>query len=305
MNLICLPAITIGQNDAQPKQSLLIRHRFAETRRQVLCSGIVPERNGDNVPLAPNRSKASLASTSPIRIKPENQTLRNYTMPSCLITATNRGIGLELARAAIADGWTVYGSVRNKDAVEPARNNLGPNYRPLLFDVTEHQDVKAAAQGLDVSLDLLINNAGIIGPERQSPLDMDFDGFTETLAINTIAPLAVSQAFLPHLLRGQPGKILTMSSQMSWMGYRKPDTTAYRASKAAVNKVMQCLATELEPSGVPVALIDPGWVRTDMGGPSAEHCPADVAAGVLSIANALTLTDTGKFFKWTGEERSF
>lgn len=171
--------------------------------------------------------------------------------------------------------------------------------------MTDHAAIQKAADALTDSLDLVINNAGIIGPDRQDPLEMDFDGFHETLAINTLGPLAVSQAFLPYLLKGRPGTILTISSQMSWMGYRKADRIAYRASKAAVNKVMQGLATELETDGVPVALIDPGWVRTDMGGPDADHCPADVANGILTIAETMDLSGTGKFFKWTGEEREF
>nr|WP_319387165.1 SDR family oxidoreductase [uncultured Roseibium sp.] len=226
-------------------------------------------------------------------------------MPTCLITATNRGIGLELARKALADGWTVYGSVRSQPAARQSAETLGVGYVPLVFDVTDHDAVRCAAEDLDVELDLLINNAGIITPARQSPLDMDFDGFLKTLEVNTLAPLAVSQIFLPHLRKSDAAKILTISSQMSWMGYRKPDTLAYRASKAAVNKVMQGLATELEPEGIPVALIDPGWVRTSMGGAAADNCPADVAAGILDVAATLDLERTGRFFKWNGEERSF
>ncbi|GAB4515352.1 MAG: SDR family oxidoreductase [Roseibium sp.] len=226
-------------------------------------------------------------------------------MPTCLITACNRGIGFELARAALRAGWTVCGSVRRLDMAQEIAERLRGDFRPLVFDVTDHDAVHAAATALPGPLDLLVNNAGIIGPSRQTPLDMDFDGFAETLAVNTLAPLAVSQAFLPQLRGSSHGKILTVSSQMSWMGYRKPDTIAYRASKAAVNKVMQGLATVLEPEGIPVALIDPGWVRTDMGGPQADNDPADVAAGILAIADRLSIADTGKFFKWTGEERPF
>ncbi|KZM50209.1 SDR family NAD(P)-dependent oxidoreductase [Labrenzia sp. OB1] len=226
-------------------------------------------------------------------------------MPTCLITATNRGIGFELARAALDSGWTVIGSVRSPEAARETAGKLGTGYTPLIFDVRDHKAVAEAAATLSGSLELLINNAGVIGPERQTPTDMDFDGFAETLAVNTLAPLAVSQAFLPHLKLSDAGKILTISSQMAWMGYRKPDTLAYRASKAAVNKVMQGLATALEPEGIPVALVDPGWVQTDMGGPSADTAPADVAGGVMKIAEVLTLSGTGKFFKWTGEERPF
>jgi NAD(P)-dependent dehydrogenase (short-subunit alcohol dehydrogenase family) len=226
-------------------------------------------------------------------------------MPTCLITAANRGIGFELARAALESGWTVYGSVRTEQAANATAERLGNGFHPLVFDVTDHAVVRSVASSLDSPLDLLINNAGIISPERQSALDMDFAGFAETLAVNTLAPLAVSQAFLPHLRRSKDGRILTISSQMAWMGYRKSDTLAYRASKAAVNKVMQGLATDLEAEGIPVALIDPGWVRTDMGGPQADNDPADVARGILKIAGSLSVADTGKFFKWSGEERPF
>ncbi|POF29165.1 SDR family NAD(P)-dependent oxidoreductase [Roseibium marinum] len=226
-------------------------------------------------------------------------------MPTCLITATNRGIGFELARAALERGWTVFGSVRSGEAARETANKLGTGYEPLIFDVRDRKALADAAAALSASLDLLINNAGIIGPSRQTPTDMDFDGFAETLSVNTLAPLAVSQAFLPHLRSSGMAKILTISSQMAWMGYRKSDTLAYRASKAAVNKVMQGLATALEQEGIPVALIDPGWVQTDMGGPAADTPPADVADGVMKIAETLTLSGTGRFFKWTGEERPF
>jgi len=226
-------------------------------------------------------------------------------MTACLITASNRGIGFELARDALSRGWTVYGSVRTESAAQETMARLEGNFRPLVFDVTDHAAVHATANALEGELDLLINNAGIISPDRQTPLDMDFEGFAETLKVNTLAPLAVSQAFLPHLSRSRNGRILTISSQMAWMGYRKSDTLAYRASKAAVNKVMQGLATELEASNIPVALIDPGWVRTDMGGLNADNDPGAVAAGILTVAERLSIDDTGKFFKWSGEERPF
>ncbi|WP_420410750.1 SDR family oxidoreductase [Roseibium sp.] len=226
-------------------------------------------------------------------------------MTTCLITAANRGIGRELVRAALSKDWTVYGSVRTEDAARDVSESFDGKVTPLIFDVTDHSAVKAAADYLDAPIDVLINNAGIIGPKNQDPLNMDYSGFQETLAVNTLAPLAVAQAFLPHLLKDHPGKIVTISSQMSWMGYRKPDKLAYRASKAAVNKVMQGLATELEDKNVPVILIDPGWVRTDMGGDGADNDPADVAKGVMAISENLTVQDTGKFFKWTGEERPF
>jgi len=226
-------------------------------------------------------------------------------MTTILITATNRGIGRNLAKTALARGWSVYGSVRSQELADASREELGGGFTPLVFDVTDHAAVQDAAGKLDAPLDILINNAGIIGPDRQSTLDMDFTGFTKTLEINTLAPLAVTQAFLPHLRRSENGRVLTVSSQMSWMGYQKSDRIAYRASKAAVNKVMQGLATDLRPEGIAVVPVDPGWVRTDMGGQDADNDPADVAEGIIALAGRLTLEDTGKFFKWSGEERAY
>lgn len=228
-------------------------------------------------------------------------------MSIIVITGVGRGIGLEIARAALEQGHTVYGSVRASADADRLRAKLGDAFTPLVFDVTDRSAIAGAAASFDGPVDILINNAGVIGPpaDRQSPLSMDFDGFAETLAVNTIAPLAISQAFLPALRRAKQGHILTISSQMSFMGYRKPDQIAYRASKAAVNKVMQGLATTLEPENIAVTLIDPGWVRTDMGGPSADLDPAEVAAGILRFAQQLDMTRTGRFYRWNGEERSF
>lgn len=228
-------------------------------------------------------------------------------MTKLLITGVNRGIGLAMAEAALARGWTVEGSCRTQEQANQLTATLGTGFTALVFDVTDHTRLAEVAGSRVDALDILINNAGIIGPEpdRQSALSMDFAGFRETLEINTLAPLAVAQAFLPRLRQAAHGRILTISSQMSWMGYAKSDRLAYRASKAAVNKVMQGLATDLEPEGVAVAVIDPGWVRTDMGGAGADLPAADVACGILDVAESLDMTRSGRFFRWTGEEREF
>ena len=213
-------------------------------------------------------------------------------MPRILVTGANRGIGAALIAAAKARGHDPIGTTRTG-----ADGTL-----TLTLDAPG----SIAQQLADIGpVDILINNAGVITPERQSPLDMDFAGFAHALNVNTIAPLAVAQAVLPRLRQSDAAKILTVSSQMAWMGYRKADRIAYRASKAAVNKVMQGLATALEPEGIPVALVDPGWVRTDMGGRDADEDPAEVAAGILVLAERLTMDDTGKFFRFTGEQREF
>lgn len=229
-------------------------------------------------------------------------------MTNILLTGVNRGIGLALAKAAIDKGWTTFGSVRNlEQAVDTAALLDSDLFRPLVFDVTSGTEVASAAQAFTGPLDILINNAGIMGPsnENQSAESMDFSGFAKVLEVNTLAPLRVSQEFLPALRKAPMGRILTVSSQMAWMGYADSRAVAYRASKSAVNKVMQCLATDLTPENMPVALIDPGWVKTDMGGEAADLNASDVATGIIETADTLDITKTGKFFKWSGEERPF
>lgn len=215
-------------------------------------------------------------------------------MTTYLITGVNRGLGAALAAGATARGHTVIGTTRDgRDGTVP-------------LDLDD--PARIAAQLADIPpVDVLINNAGFIGPvsDQQTPLDMDWDGFAHTFAVNTMAPLAVAQAVLPRLRESEAPKILNVSSQMAWMGYRKPTQIAYRASKSALNKVMQGLASMLEPDGIPVVLVDPGWVRTDMGGMDADEDPIEVAAGILDISAGLTLAETGKFFHFSGEEREF
>ena len=89
------------------------------------------------------------------------------------------------------------------------------------------------------------------------------------------------------------------------MSYAKSDHLAYRASKAAVNKVMQGLATDLKAFGVAVAAIHPGWVRTDMGGRGADIEAAESARGILDVADKLDLAGTGKFVRYDGAEMAW
>ncbi len=217
-------------------------------------------------------------------------------MTHILITGSNRGMGRAMAEAALARGWQVTGTTRGAACPE--------GVQPITCDVTDFDSLIPAFRNL-APLDILVNNAGIFGPTT-SALDMDYEGFAQTLSVNTIAPLAVTHACLPALLKcDRRPRILSISSQMSYMGYRKSDRIAYRASKAALNKAMQGLATDLEEDGIPCVLVDPGWVRTDMGGAAADEDPAIVANCILDLAVRLRPADTGKFFRFSGEERDF
>ncbi|MEM6617170.1 MAG: SDR family oxidoreductase [Pseudomonadota bacterium] len=225
-------------------------------------------------------------------------------MTTILITGAGRGIGFELARQSLAKGWRVFGSVRSEDATDKLTEAL-PDITPLIFDVTDGAAVEKAAASIDEPIDVLVNNAGVIGPARQSTLDMDFHGFETTLAINTIAPLRVAQAFLPLVRKSKAGRIVTITSQMGRLSSTASDRIAYRASKAAVNKVFQGLATDLRREDISVLLVHPGWVQTDMGGQSASITPQDSASGILALIDRMDMSMSGHFIDWDGVERGW
>lgn len=215
-----------------------------------------------------------------------------------LITGAGRGIGLELARQAEKQGLWVIPLARS--VCEPL-----PGRAFEAVDVTSARSLAEVARQLEgTPVDILINNAGIIGPERQSTLDTDFEGFRRTLEVNTLAPLLVTQTFLPNLRLARDAKgsarVVMISSRMGSMSYAKSDQIAYRASKAALNKVTQGLATDLAGESIFVRSVHPGWVRTDMGGAAADVEVADSAAGVLARAFELDRARTGTFVNHDG-----
>ena len=221
-------------------------------------------------------------------------------MALVVITGGNRGIGLRLAKLyAEAGDQVVLGIRRPEDA--PI---LPGTVLPL--DVADGDAVERFAAALaGRAVDILINNAGIIGPDRQSALDTDFAGFMETLSVNTLGPLRVTQALLPNLRRAGQAKVVILTSRMGSLSYAKSNQIAYRASKAAANKVAQCLATDLAGEGISVAAVHPGWVRTDMGGSSADIAPEESARGIKAVIAALSPATTGRFWNFDGSSLSW
>ncbi|WP_237153619.1 SDR family oxidoreductase [Oryzibacter oryziterrae] len=225
-------------------------------------------------------------------------------MATILITGAGRGIGLELCRQYLAAGSRVLATRRPGPDVPASLRDLLNAYpdslRVISLDVASSRAVADLPSRLAERIDILINNAGVLLEANPSTISeaVTWEAFEKSFQINTIAPLFISRAALSNMTRG--GKIATISSAMGAMTQMKSDTTAYRASKAAVNKVMQGLATDLKPLGISVAMIHPGWVRTDMGGPEAEVSPEDSATGIRKVLDSLTLETSGQFFRYDG-----
>jgi NAD(P)-dependent dehydrogenase (short-subunit alcohol dehydrogenase family) len=221
-------------------------------------------------------------------------------MDTYLITGVGRGIGRAMAEDALARGHKVIGSTR--DGTCPwshARLSV------LAFDVTDDAAIAAAAETVSEPIDVLINNSGVFGPRKQGLTDLDPAEMLAVMDVNIVGPFRVTRAFLPHLAQAKAGRVLVISSMMGRFSLGSVGSTAYRASKAGANKVVQTLAHELSPKGISIIACHPGWVRTDMGGDSADIDAKESAKGLIDLAENLTLEGTGCFMDWTGQRQDW
>lgn len=228
-------------------------------------------------------------------------------MPSALITGANRGLGLEFARQYLADGWRVYAACRDPASASKLRRiaqNGDDKLRILAMDVTEPASIHAAATELDEqAIDLLLNNAGIIGPRGQTIGNIDYEAWAEVLAVNTMGPMRVSEAFVEHVARSDRKLIVTLTSGMgSIADNTSGGSIVYRSSKAAVNMVMRSLAIDLAPRDITCVVVNPGWVRTDMGGPNATLEASESIGALRRLIATFGAEQSGKFFNHTGRE---
>jgi NAD(P)-dependent dehydrogenase (short-subunit alcohol dehydrogenase family) len=223
-------------------------------------------------------------------------------METVVITGANRGIGLGLTRRFLAAGRRVIATCRQPDASgELAR--LGGGLEVCQLEVTDADSVAAFCSRLsDETVDVLVNNAGVLGGPRQGIDGMDYSAWLHAFEVNTLAPFRLAAGLRASLRRSQRPRIVTLSSQMGALSRKSTGFHAYRSSKAAVNKVMQVLALELERDGIVVCPVHPGWVRTEMGGSDADVSVDESAAGLFDLIEKLTLAHTGRFWTWEGEE---
>jgi NAD(P)-dependent dehydrogenase (short-subunit alcohol dehydrogenase family) len=228
-------------------------------------------------------------------------------MASVLITGANRGLGLEFAAQYLADGWHVYAACRRPQAAEQLER-LGRERRDRLeileLDVTSESGIaRAAAKIGKVALDVLINGAGIAGRSGQRLGNIDYASWTEVLDVNTLGPLRVTEAFIEHVGRSDRKLVVTVSSGMgSITDNASGGSIAYRSSKAAVNMAMRSAAIDLSSRGICCVLVNPGWVRTDMGGSSAPLSPEQSVQALRRLIERLGPAQSGQFLNYDGRE---
>jgi len=226
--------------------------------------------------------------------------------PVVLVTGANRGLGLEFARQYAADGWQVFAACRTPgDAAELKKLEMASSgrIRVLPMDVMDVASVKAAALVIGTQpIDLLLNNAGVMGPRNDRIGSIDYAAWARVLDANSLGPMRVVEAFVENVAKGSQKKIVTITSGM---GSLEDNTSggayAYRTSKAAVNMVVRSLALDLAPRGITCIVMNPGWVRTDMGGSGGKLSPAESIKAMRSVIANLRPDDSGKFLNYTGK----
>ena len=243
--------------------------------------------------------------------------MRQTVMQRILITGASRGLGLEFARCYLERGARVFAGCRRPDTAQPlqALQAIDPQRLTVVpLDVADaasilasHAIVRSQVDGLD----LLINNAGVYsargsaGPEERLG-ELTFEDAMTVLRVNAVGPLLVAQQYLDLLRGGTRPKLVNLSS-----GYGSVSANTggfpyyYSASKAALNMFMRSLAAEAKRWGIITVLLDPGWVRTDMGGPGAPLTPRRSAEGMIHVIDALAPRQNGRFLSWQGREQDW
>ncbi|KZN43861.1 SDR family oxidoreductase [Pseudoalteromonas luteoviolacea] len=229
-------------------------------------------------------------------------------MARVLVTGANRGIGLALTELYLASGWQVLATVRESSRAEALKKLVEQEASGSLaiheLDVVNYQQVNELAHSLaGVPIDLIINNAGLYGPKGYGFGNCDVESWREVMEVNAIAPAKLAEAFYSNLQLSDKKIFAALSSRVgSHTENTKGGGYIYRSSKAALNSVVKSLSNDLLPEGIKTVALHPGWVKTEMGGPSALITAQESAIGLKQVIDNLTDTESGGFISYDGSK---
>lgn len=226
-------------------------------------------------------------------------------MKTVLVTGASRGLGLEFVRQFSARGDQVIAASR-----KPTEEIHGlASWIELELESSESVTAAIASVFEKTNrLDLLINNAGIAHCgewEKSEKLGaLKLESMEKVLRVNALAPLIFTQGLLPLLKSGSPSTIVGVSSFFGSIGGRTADFSnnfGYSMSKAAMNMWLKSMSFLLQGDLVKTAVLNPGWVRTDMGGPNGFLSPEEAVAGLIKVIDSLTNEQSGSHLDFNGQ----
>jgi len=227
-------------------------------------------------------------------------------MSTIMIVGATRGIGLELTKQYANEGNQVIACARDT-ANASLLNEIASgseNIKIEQLDIADAGSIESASSRIGgEAIDSVIIVAGWVGgmPDNQTIDNIDIDEWHNTLNINTIGPLLVAKAFKSNLAASGNGNLMILSSQLAASTWPMGGMYIYSTTKAAVSKVGQILALDWAEDPIIVSIMHPGWVQTDMGGPTAEITAEESASGIRNVLSGLTKEDSGNFYKWNGD----
>ena len=211
-----------------------------------------------------------------------------------LVTGANRGIGLEVSRQLARLDYRVVMTGRDRTQIENAARALADDrVVPVTMDVTDRAGIVRAHRQIAEQVgivDVLVNNAAILLHESSDVLAIPTDDYRRTFDTNVFGVIQACQVLVPPMAKQGFGRVVNVSSGAGQLSHMSTYAPAYSMSKAALNAFTRILAETYRGDGVLVNCVDPGWVRTDMGGSSA---PRSVEEGADTIVWLATLPDSG------------
>lgn len=227
-------------------------------------------------------------------------------MTTVLITGANRGIGLEFTRQYAADGAQLIACCRVPDKAAELRalaDGAAGRIEIMPLDVTDAAQVALLKRKLDGRpIDILINNAGVMGGRKQSFGELDYHAWAHCLEVNVMGPMRVSEALIDNVASGTERKIVILTSKMGSIADAGGGAYIYRTSKTALNMAARLMALELKDRGIVVLPVHPGWVKTDMGGPNALITTEESVSGLRALVARANVAESGQYRDYSGAE---
>jgi NAD(P)-dependent dehydrogenase (short-subunit alcohol dehydrogenase family) len=222
-----------------------------------------------------------------------------------LVVGANRGIGLGVTKEFLANGWDVIATARDPGKATALHHlqasHLGRVWVSRL-DLSDTTEVDGFADSLGGRiLDAVLVNGGVSGPEHKSASEATEAEIGALMFTNAVAPVRLARSLAGHVRAGS-GVIAFTSSVMGSVAVNPGGHELYRASKAALNSLARGLWAELSGRKITLLSLHPGWVRTDMGGPSASVSVEDSAAGMVKVIEEQAGADQHRFLDYLGKE---